>query len=288
MAKMARYTRKDFERDFPDDAACLDWIVAVRYPNGIRCSVCRKATKHYRVIKRMSYACGRCGHHVHPMVGTPYAKSRTPLKTWFLAVYLMSSTRTGVSAKWLERSVGVTYKTAWRMFNRIRPMLSEGGSAPLRGMVEVDETYIGGKWHGRGRGPKGKAVVVGLYQRGGRVVAKVVPDNKLRTIQPIVQKYVEKGSAVFTDELMTYHRLNQRGYLHMAVNHRAKKWVVEGIAHVNNIEGFWGNMKRGIDGAHHMISPKYLQNYVDEWAFRFNHRRDEMPMFWTMLSQVSA
>ncbi len=200
----------------------------------------------------------------------------------------MSSTRTGVSAKWLQREAGVTYKTAWRMFKQIRAVLAEGSPGPLRGMVEVDETFFGGRWHGRGRGPKGKAVVVGLYEREGRMLAKVVPDTKLRTIQPVVQRNVEKGSAIFTDELMTYHRLNQRGYVHMAVNHKAKKWVVEGIAHVNNVEGFWGNMKRGIDGAHHAISPKYLQSYVDEWSFRFNHRRDEMPMFWTMLAHVSG
>jgi len=200
----------------------------------------------------------------------------------------MSSTRTGVSAKWLQRSTGVTYKTAWRMFKQIRSMLDEGQPAPLRGMVEVDETYIGGKRHGQGRGAVGKAVVVGLFQREGKLVARVAPDVKLRTLQPMVEKYVKKGSAVFTDELHSYGRLNQRGYAHMRVNHRAKKWVVEVVAHVNNVESFWGNMKRGIDGAHHVIGTKYLQLYVDEWAFRFNHRRDEMPMFWSMLSQVAS
>jgi transposase-like protein len=174
------------------------------------------------------------------------------------------------------------------MFRQIRSVLSGDRSAPLRGMVEVDETYIGGKSHGKGRGAVGKAIVVGLAERQGRLIAEVVPDVKRRTLQPIVENYVAKGSAIFTDELMTYHKLNTRGYIHMAVNHRAKRWVTEGIAHVNNIEGFWGNMKRGIDGAHHAISPKYLQNYVDEWAFRFNHRRDEMPMFWTMLYHISV
>jgi transposase-like protein len=222
------------------------------------------------------------------MAGTVYEKSRTGLKTWFYAVYLMSSTRTGVSAKWLQRSKGVTYKTAWRMFKQIRSMLDEGQPAPLRGMVEVDETYIGGRRHGQGRGAVGKAVVVGLFQREGRLVARVAPDVKLRTLQPMVEQYMKKGSAVFTDELHSYGRLNKRGYAHMRVNHKAKKWVVEGVAHVNNVESFWGNMKRGIDGAHHVISPKYLQPYVDEWSFRFNHRRDEMPMFWSMLSQVAS
>src|SRR6266849_10366415 len=154
---MQRYTRRDFDRDFPDNAACLDWLVAVLYPDGIACKVCHRKTKHYRMVKRLSYSCGSCGHHFHPLVGTPFAKSRTPIRTWFLGIYLMSSTRTGVSAKWLQREAGVTYKTAWRMFKEIRAVLAEGSPGPLRGMVEVDETFFGGKWHGRGRGPKGKA-----------------------------------------------------------------------------------------------------------------------------------
>jgi len=174
------------------------------------------------------------------------------------------------------------------MFKQIRSMLDEGDAAPLKGMVEVDETYMGGKRHGMGRGAVGKTVVLGMYERGGRVVAQVVRDHKRSSIEPIVLKRVEQGSAIFTDELNTYDSLPKRGMLHMRVNHKAKRWVTEGIAHVNNIEGFWGNMKRGIDGAHHMISPKYLQNYVDEWSFRFNHRHDERPMFWTMLWHVSA
>ncbi|HZP95371.1 MAG TPA: IS1595 family transposase [Candidatus Limnocylindria bacterium] len=230
MAKMERYTRKDFERDFPDDDACLNWLFAVANPDPITCAGCGKVTKFYRVKRRKAFACGDCGDLLYPMAGTIYEKSRTPLKTWFLAVYLMSSTRTGVSAKWLERSVGVTYKTAWRMFRQIRSMLDEGEPAPLRGMVEIDETYIGGKKHGMGRGAVGKAVVLGMYERGGRVVAEVVQDTKRKSIEPVVLKRVAQGAAIFTDELNTYDSLPKRGMVHMRVNHKAKRWVTEGIA----------------------------------------------------------
>ena len=292
-SKMARYTRKDFDRDFPNDGACLDWLVSVNYPDGIACAskICGgKVRKHYRVAKRLSYSCDVCGHHVHPMAGTIYEKSSTPLRTWFLAVYLMSTTRTGISAKWLERQIGVTYKTAWRMFKQIRSMLDEGkpslGGKGVR--VEIDETYVGGRVRGHANALDNKSVVFGIHQRGGRMYAEVVPNVKRRTLTPLIKDYVIEGSTIYTDELLTYRMLRNMGYPeHFAVNHKRDVFVV-GEAHVNNIESFWGNFKRGVDGAHHRLSPKYLQTYVDEWTFRFNHRRDEMPMFWTMLRQVSA
>lgn len=291
---MERYTKRDFDRDFPDDAACLDWLMAVFYPdyrNGIPCARCLKVTKHYRVKSRLSYSCSICGNHVHPMAGRIYEKSTTPLRTWFFAIYLMSTTRTGVSAKWLERSIGVTYKTAWRMYKEIRSMLDEGAPPPMGGTVELDETLFGGRprYRGHKQGWKrdSKTVVMGIQQRGGRVYAEVVPNVKRSTLMPLIEKYVEKGATINTDELMSYYTLANKGYIHARVNHRGHQYVIN-AAHVNNIESFWGNMKRGIDGAHHRVSPKYLQNYVDEWAFRFNHRRDEMPMFWTMLYAASA
>lgn len=289
---MERYTKRDFDRDFPDDEACLRWIWAMFYPDEkLHCVKCLKQTKHYRVKSRPSFSCSVCGHHVHPMAGRIYEKSTTSLRTWFYATYLMSTTRTGVSAKWLERQIGVTYKTAWRMYKEIRSMLDEGAPPPMGGTVELDETLFGGRprhrGHKRGWRRDTKTVVMGLQQRGGRVYAEVVPDVKRRTLMPLIERYVEKGATVNTDELMSYHTLAGKGYVHLRVNHRGHEYAVGG-AHVNNIESFWGNMKRGIDGAHHRVSPKYLQGYVDEWAYRFNHRHDAMPMFWSMLYHVSA
>src|SRR5205085_674003 len=147
----SRYTLMDFDRDFPDDAACLEFLIHALYPNGIYCPTCKRLTKHHREHGRPSYECQFCGHHEHPMRGTIFENSATSLRLWFYAMYLMASTRCGISAKQLERELGVTYKTAWRMFNRIRSLLSEDAE-PMDGTVEMDETYIGGlaKWKNRG------------------------------------------------------------------------------------------------------------------------------------------
>lgn len=123
---MQKYTIRDFEREFPTDDACLDWLRGFLYPDGIHCKKCDRVTKHHRVASRRSYSCDYCGHHVHPTAGTLYHKSSTPLRLWFYATYLMASTRCGISAKQLERELGVTYKTAWRMFKQLRSLLSEG------------------------------------------------------------------------------------------------------------------------------------------------------------------
>src|SRR5579864_4614261 len=144
--KMERFTFKHFEQMFPDDAACLEWLRNFLYPEGIYCKLCKKVTMHHRVTSRPSYSCDYCGHHVHPTAGTIFHKSSTSLKTWFHAIYLMASTRCGISAKQIERETGVTYKTAWRMFKQIRTLLAE--ERTLSGSVETDETYFGGVYRG--------------------------------------------------------------------------------------------------------------------------------------------
>lgn len=150
--KMQRFSLKAFQKQFPDDAACLEWLKNYLYPDGIFCKNCEEVTKHYRVVSRPSYCCEHCGNHVHPTAGTIFHKSPTPLTTWFYAMYLMSATRCGISAKQIERETGVTYKTAWRMFKQIRTMLDDEKSAPLGGKsglgVEMDEAYFGGRRKG--------------------------------------------------------------------------------------------------------------------------------------------
>src|SRR5919109_508335 len=179
-ASESRYSIFEFEREFPDDRACLDWLVAHRCPDGIYCPTCEKVTKHHRENKRPSYACQFCGHREHPMVGTIFENSATSLRLWFYAIYLMASTRCGISAKQLERELGVTYKTAWRMFRLIRyQLMDESDEEPLGGggtPVEVDETYVGAKRKRggtRGRPAQDhpyKTPVFGAVERGGRVV----------------------------------------------------------------------------------------------------------------------
>jgi transposase-like protein len=173
---MIKYTIKDFNKEFPDDITCLEWLKNRRWPDGITCPVCGKITKHHRVADRSCYECDSCGHQAYPLANTIFHKSSTSLRTWFHAIFLMASTRCGISAKQIERETGVTYKTAWRMFKQIRSLLGENVDM-FTGNVEADETYVGGKREGtRGRGAKGKTIVAGVVERQGEVSAMVVPD----------------------------------------------------------------------------------------------------------------
>jgi len=288
---MERYTIRDFNRDYPDDAACLERLRKRRYPDGSTCEKCERETKYHRDAERQSYSCQWCGHHVHPTAGTIFHKSTTPLKLWFYAVFLMAQTRCGISAKQLERELGVTYKTAWRMFHEIRKMLAEDDGPPLSGTVELDETYYGGRRRGTKKGRPGedshKTPVFGMAQRQGRVIAKAVPNAKSATLMPHVRKKVLPESTVYTDEFTVYDRLKRDGYQHSRIHH-AEEIYVAGDVHTNTIEGFWSLLKRGIGGVYHSVSAKHLQGYLDEYAFRYKHRKDERPMFETMLSRVSG
>lgn len=283
--KQKHYTIKNFGKDFPDDNACMEWLKNNRWPDGVFCEKCQKVTKHHRVTNRSAYACDFCGNHVYPMAGTILEHSSTKLSLWFHAMYLMASTRCGISAKQLQRETGVTYKTAWRMFNQIRTMLGDNGD--LEGSsVEVDETYIGGKRRGkRGRGAEGKSIVIGAVERKGRVLAQKVPDVKARTLVPFVERTVTPNSVVYTDDLPSYDTLAHKGYIHRRVPHALKVYVI-GDIHTNSIEGFWSLVKRGINGVYHSVSDKYLQDYVNEYSFRYNRRENSGAMFGAFLSRM--
>lgn len=284
---MKKYSVNEFNNKFPTDDACLEWLKKSRWPNGITCPKCQQIRKHHKVTGRQVYACDYCGHQISPMAGTILEKSATPLKSWFYAMYLMASTRCGVSAKQLERELGVTYKTAWRIFKQIRSMLDE--DITLEGSsVEADETYVGGVRRGkRGRGAAGKTPVFGIVQRQGSIITQVVPDVKSKTLLPIIREKVMAKSNVYTDELPSYNKLQGMGYQHKRVHH-AKKVYVMGDAHTNTVEGFWSLVKRGINGVNHAVSAKYLQNYLNEYAFRYNRRQQEEPMFESFLGRLVA
>lgn len=286
-----RFTIEQFNRMFPDDNACLDWLMAQRYP-GYRahCEYCKVERRFYRVSKRKVYSCDHCGTMIAPMAGTIFEKSSTSLRLWFYALYLMSATRCGISAKQIQREVGVTYKTAWRMFKQIRTLMWENIS--LEGdHVEVDEMYHGGyRKRGFGRklsGDRGnKTPVIGMVERGGRVVAMTVADTTAKTVCGTVREFVLPKSTVFTDEYPSYNTLSQgRRYTHKRINHSEKVYVM-GDVHTNTIEGFWSLVKRGIGGVYHSVSKKYLQNYLNEYTFRYNRRVTNQPMFTSLLGQV--
>ena len=287
MATKPRYTVLDFERDFPDDSACLHWLFRFLYPHGCECPRCQRVTRHHRVKGRKSFSCQECGHHVHPTAGTIYHKSSTPLKLWFYAVFLMSSTRCGVSAKQLERELGVTYKTAWRMFRQIRSMLNDERPR-LSGETEVDETLVGGKVRGskyKRRIPP-KTTVVGAVQRdGGPIVTKIVPNHRAEHLVPFVKASIEPGSRVNTDEHSAYRGLSGFGYVHVHVRHWDYEYV-RGTVHTNSIEGFWGNFKGGMRGVYKKCGQRYLQSYLDEYTFRYNRRRSDVPMFQHFMAQT--
>ena len=293
---MKRYTIKDFNAQFPTDEACLAWLVENRWPDGINCTKCERVTKHHKVTGRPVYACDWCGSHVSPMAGTILHKSATSLRSWFYAMFLMANTRCGISAKQLERELGVTYKTAWRIFRQIRSMLTE--EITLEGSsVEVDATFVGGKvtnMHkakreklGGGRGTVGKTAVLGMVERHGNVVTAIVGEESQSTVLPQVRVKILPSSLVYSDEHAAYNRLKRMGYEHRRVHHAAKVYV-QGDTHTNTIEGFWSLVKRGISGVNHAVSEKYLQSYLNEYSFRYNRRDQDQPMFEAFLGQVVA
>jgi transposase-like protein/DNA-directed RNA polymerase subunit RPC12/RpoP len=275
---------QEFFKQFPNDNACLDHLMKTHFGEKFDCPRCKKNTKFYKIKKHLAYECPWCGYHIYPMVNTPFENSHIPLQKWFYATYLFTSSRHGVAAKELERQLGITYKTAWRMAHQIRKYMAKvDGDSSLSGHVEADETMIGGKHRGiRGRGAKGKAFVFGMVERGGNIIAKVVPDTKKRTLQGIIKSHVKEGSTISTDEFAVYDRLSEMGFKHGHVHHNIQKYV-NGIHHVNTLEGFWSQIKRSIKGTHVHVSSKHLSKYLGEFEFRYNMRSIPSLMFSRLL-----
>jgi transposase len=306
MSKQAKFTLTDFYKKFPDEETALDWLRHKLYPEKIYCPNCKKATKHHRITTRKVYGCDNCGHQMSPTAGTIFHKSSTPLQIWLYVVFQMAQTRGGIAAKQIERETGVTYKTAWRMCNEVRKRLGENGT--ILGVisndnddsdsdktdkthVEMDESYFGGKprkddgkTYQRERGTD-KTPVFGMVERKGRIKAVVVPDTKSKTLTPIIEESVGKGINVYTDEYLSYNGLAKRGCNHFRILHQLEIYVM-GNVHTQTIEGFWALVKNGIKGVFHHCSRKYLQDYLNEYAFRYNHRNDSQSMFLTMLHIV--
>ena len=284
MAK--NFTIEQFQAQFPSSDACLDKVLELRYGQSPKCAECKRETRYYRIAKRRAYACQFCGAHVYPCAGTPFEKSSTPLRKWFYAMYLFTTTRHGVPAKELERQLGVTYKTAWRIGHEIRKLMGTLNVGGLFGDVEVDETYVGGKRPGkRGRGADGKTVVLGMKERQGPVKSQVIENARRATIEPVVESNVRQGSTVHTDEYLGYERLGKRGYKHLTVNHSAEEWR-RGKAHTNSIEGYWSQFKRSVRGTHIHISAKHMPKYLAEFDYRHNSRSTAAEMFPQMVGAL--
>jgi transposase-like protein len=296
----------EFMADFPDDATCLEWLWRTRFSEDGEAAFCPKCEavtpfrRYATMQQRQSWTCTQCGHHVHPTAGTIFHKSSTSLHLWFYAMYLMTSTRCGISAKQLERELGCTYKTAWRMFNLIRnELMDQDDDEMLSGEVEMDEMYVGGKPRAKDRyafhqapnvrsaalkwADKKKAKVFGMVERGGKVSAYVVPSTQGPTLEQHVERRVLPSSVIFTDEAPAYVGIGaRRGRQHHRIAHDQGIYV-SGDVHTNTIEGFWALVKGGIGGTHHAVSAKWLQGYLNEYVWRYNRRDDGRAMFLSLI-----
>ena len=280
---------RQFFSQFPNDEACLAHLFEVRFGQGHECPKCKRSAKWYRLASEQAFSCQWCGHHIHPMVGSIFEKSSTPLQLWFYAIFLFTQTRHGVSAKELQRQLGVTYKTAWRMGSMIRKhMAGVDVESPLGGngeAVEVDETYVGGERKGkRGRGAAGKTIVLGMLERNGDLIAKVVPNGSTKALAHTVARNVVEGTEVVADMHKAYDALEHKFDL-KRVNKDRDGYVGPDGEHVNSIENFWRHLKCSIKGTHVSVSGKHLERYVKEFEFRFNRRMRPETMMAELLTR---
>jgi transposase len=292
LTNLKKYTIQQLMADFPDDAACLAWIVRHRFPDGIICSGCEKTTKHYQVSGRRAYACAVCGTHFYPTNGTIFYNSRVSLTLWFHAIYVISTNKAGTSARQIQRELGVAYCTAWRMMHLIRSTMGNTGEK-LNGEVEVDETFVhpntfkrssAQRRYGRDSRRTGE-VIFGAVQRGGKVKVWHVNGANATTIIPIIRDNIAKGTLIHSDGWTTYRRLKKQGYTHRWTDH-GKHQYYTADSYTQNIENVWSHFKRGIKGVYRHIKPAYLQLYANEYAWRYNHRHDSV-LFWYLLEDTT-
>jgi transposase-like protein len=279
---------QEFNRNFPDNKACLAFLFVKRFGEPV-CPKCQRVNQYHLQGNTSHFVCACGGHQLSPKKDTIFEKSDTDLYKWFYALFLFSKSKNGVSGKEVQRQIQCTYKCAWRICFQIRTMFEEH-NVTLSDIVETDETYVGGVGgnNKRGRGSENKTPVFGLLQRKERVIAKVTSDTKRKTVMPIIKEHVEIGTRMMTDEYLPYRSLPKEGYIHETVEHSAKEFVKytdKEPIHVNSMEGFWSQLKRSINGTHHAVSPKHLQHYVDEFSWKYNHRA--FPVFELLMAKVA-
>jgi transposase-like protein len=303
---MAKQTKRihqmtigQWEAAFPTDDACKTYLTKHRWPLGVRCARCG-AEGPYDLSKSRPFhwQCHQCapqGYRFSVLAGTIFENTNLPLRMWFRIIHMMLTSKKGVSALQVHRTLGTgSYKTAWYACHRIRAGLADKDFNKLMGIVEVDETFVGGKAKNRhkdqrgdgtrGTGGSGKAVVAGAVSRKGNVVARVVENVRASTLTEFVRESVShKVSLLCTDKWVGYKHLNKEFPQHQMIDHARGEYVV-GAIHTNTIEGFWSIFKRGVVGTVHKVSRKYLPLYVAEFQFRYNNRENDN-IFGTAISQ---
>jgi transposase-like protein len=260
---------------FHSDEKCRETLEELRWPDGKACPRCG-ATNIRNSYTRNQYDCGSCGYEFSVTSGTMLHDTHLPLRKWMVATYLICESKKGMSANQIKRTIDVSYKTAWYLCHRIRNAMAQAREgAKLGGILEMDETFVGGKTQGMGRGYKGnKALVVGVVQRKGEIVLQVADDRTHQTLQEIVLSSTDpKARAIFTDEWPAYHGIGDHDTRHETVNHSQDEYV-RGEVHTNSVEGVWSLLKRSIIGAFHHVSVKHLEAYLDELEWRFSNRNN--------------
>lgn len=264
---------------FPDEQSCVDHLRAIRWRDGEFCPHCG-GNRIYHFSDRRTFKCGDCRQRFSIKVGTIFEDTKLPLRKWFMAIWLITNHPKGIASTTLAKDLKITQKSAWFVLHRLRHAArTQSFNAPLKGTVEADTTFVGGKEKnkheidrkGGMQGGAGKEIVLGIIERDGELRAKHIPDTKARTVQAEVRQNVAKRSAVMTDEDRAFMGL-AGDYYHHTVNHSQGEYVRHQTIHTNGIESVWALLKRQIVGIHHWVSPKHLNRYVDEMAWRFNRR----------------
>jgi transposase-like protein len=283
---------------FADADNCVSYLVARRWPDGVVCPTCGRSDVSF-VAKRHVWQC----KSRHPRsqfsvkVGTIFEDSALPLSKWLAAIWMLTNCKNGISSWEIHRSLGITQKCAWHMMHRVRLAMQDGNGGMLGGEVEVDETFIGGKSRNmhaakrrekiHGTGGDDKEIVFGMVERGGKVRAKHVGTRTKAELQPEIRENIAAGSAIFSDELLSYTGLDA-DYQHAVINHAVE--YVNGNVHTNTMENFWSLLKRGLSGTYVSVEPFHLFRYIDEQAFRYNNRNDmnDADRFSAVVSQVAG
>lgn len=273
---------------FNGEDNCHDYLTDLRWPEGVACPRC-ECTSISRLKKYRKFECNDCRYQFSVRVGSVLGDSKLPLWKWFIAVFLMVESKKGISSNQLKRMIGVSYKTAWFLTHRIRSAMAIVNAHQLEGVVEVDETYVGGKVRGKGRGYRGnKTMVLAAVERGGAIRMQVENRGDRKTLHKFIRDNVaDHAKAIYTDENPAYRGCGDKDTKHDTVNHSAEEWV-RGQVHTNTVEGVFSLLKRSVVGSYHHLSKKHLDSYLDEIEWRFNNRDNPYLFEETMRALVES